>query len=85
MDGDLLRYNQKVTYALIDLETFNLCLHYCHNRPWQVGVLEVQAGKVIDGKDIRVKWPDAPHLQIGKEDAFITKFDPEEHKRLAII
>lgn len=85
MDGHLLRYNQQVTYALIDLETFNLCLNFCHNRPWQVGVLEVQGGKVVDGKDIRVSWPDCPHLSIGKEAAFITKFNQQEHDKLAIL
>lgn len=85
MDGHLLRYNQKVTYALIDLETFNLCLHFFQNRPWQVGVLKVQGEKVIDAKDIRVKWPDAPHLKIGKEAAIITRFDPILHNKLAIL
>ena len=84
MDGHLLRYNSNVNYALIDLETFNLCLHFCHNRPWQVGVLEVQGDKIVGGMDIRVNWPDAPHLSIGKEAAMITHFNPEEHARLAI-
>lgn len=85
MDGDLLRYNKKTTYALIDLETFNLCLHFFHNRPWQVGVLEVVGDKVIDAKDIRIVWPDAPHLSIGKEAAMVTRYDDKLHKKLAIL
>ena len=84
MDGHLLRYNNDITYAFIDLETFNLCLNFCHNRPWQVGVIEVKGEKIIDAKDIHVKWPDAPHLFIGKEAAMITRFNQAEHDRLAI-
>lgn len=84
MDGHLLRFKKDVTYGFIDLETFNLCLHFCHNRPWQVGLLKVKGDEILFGKDIRVNWPDAPHLKIGKEAAIITRFDPEEHKRLAV-
>jgi DNA polymerase III epsilon subunit-like protein len=84
MDGHLLRYNNKVKYALIDLETFNLCLHFCANRPWQVGILKTQGDQVTDAKDVRVNWPDAPHLKVGKEAAFITRFDQKLHDKLAI-
>lgn len=84
MDGHLLRYRQDVTYAFIDLETFNLNLSFKYNRPWQVGIIMVKGEKVVDAKDIRVVWPDAPHLSIGKEAAMITRFDPVLHKRLAI-
>ena len=84
MDGHLLRYRQDVTYALIDLETFNLNLSFKYNRPWQVGIILVKGEKVVDAQDIRVNWPDAPHLSIGKEAAMITKFDPVMHKRLAV-
>jgi DNA polymerase III epsilon subunit-like protein len=85
VDGHLLRYRQDVTYALIDLETFNLNLSFKYNRPWQVGILLVKGEKVIDGRDIRINWPDAPYLSIGKEAALITKFDPVLHKQLAIL
>lgn len=85
MDGDLLRYNRNKTYALIDLETFNLCLHFCHNRPWQVGVLKVKGDTIIDSKDIRIDWKkDAPHLGISKEAADVTHFNQEYHDRYAI-
>ena len=84
MDGDLLRYNKNVTYALIDLETFNLCLNFIHNRPWQVGLLEVKGDKIVEGMDIHVNWPDAPHLKIGKEAAMITRFNQLEHDRVAV-
>jgi len=84
MDGHLLRYRQDVKYALIDLETFNLCLSFKYNRPWQVGIISVQGDRVMDAKDIRITWPDAPHLSIGAEAAKITKFDAALHKKLAV-
>ena len=84
MDGHLLRYRQDVTYAFIDLETFNLNLSFKYNRPWQVGIILVKGEKVVDARDIRINWPDAPHLSIGKEAAMITKFDPVSHKKLAV-
>lgn len=84
MDGHLLRFRTDVTYALIDLETFNLNLSFHFNRPWQVGILIARGEKVIDGKDIRINWPDAPHLKIGDEAARITHFDPVMHNKLAI-
>lgn len=85
MDGNLLRFSKTAKFALIDLETFNLCLHFSGNRPWQVGVLSVEGEKIVDGKDIRINWSDAPHLKIGAEAAMITKFNPTEHARLAIL
>lgn len=85
MDGHLLRYNHGVKYALIDLETFNLCLSFRHNRPWQAGILEVHGEKVVNAQDIRIKWPDAPHLQIGQEAAMVTRFNQAEHDKLAIL
>lgn len=84
MDNHLLRYRQDVTYAFIDLETFNLFLGFQYNRPWQVGIIEVLGEKIVDAKDIRIVWPDAPHLSIGKRAAEITRFNPDLHKKLAI-
>lgn len=85
MDGHLLRYNKNVTYALLDLETFNLCLHFCHNRPWQVGLLEVKGDVITGSHDIRVQWKkDAPHLSIGEGAAIITRFNQAAHDAVAI-
>jgi DNA polymerase III epsilon subunit-like protein len=86
MDGHLLRYRQDVTYALIDLETFNLCLNFKQNRHWQVGVLMVKGEEIQEAHDIRIEypWPDAPYLKIGKQAAEITRFNESEHSRLAI-
>src|SRR5437762_1434076 len=86
MDGHLLRFRKDVTYALIDLESFNLCLHFKQNRPWQAGVLFVQGEEILASHDIRIKteWPDAPYLKIGEGAARITRFNQVEHDKLAI-
>ena len=84
MNGHLLRYRKDVTYCFLDLETFNLCLSFIQNRPWQIGVLKVKGESIVDGLDIRVNWPDAPHLSIGKEAAIITRYNPQQHAKLAI-
>lgn len=85
MDGHLLRFNKDITYGFIDLETFNLMLHFCHNRPWQVGMLEVKADEIVGSYDLRVNWPDAPHLKIGNEAAMITRYSQQEQDRLAVL
>lgn len=86
MDGHLLRFRQDVTYGFLDLETFNLCLHFKQNRPWQVGFLKVQGEQIVESIDVRIKlkWPDAPYLTIGKGAAEVTKFNHHEHEKLAI-
>lgn len=85
VDEHLLRFKKNVTYALIDLETFNLNLSFRYNRPWQVGILFVKDEQILEAKDIRIKWPDAPHLSIGEEAAIITRFNPTLHEELAIL
>jgi hypothetical protein len=84
MDGHLLRFRTDVRYAFVDLETFNLCLHFQQNRPWQVGVLDVVGEKIVGAHDVRVVWPDAPHLKVGREAAIITRFDEAHHLTLAV-
>lgn len=84
MDGELLRFRKNVKYAFIDLETYNLCLNFKQNRPWQVGVLNVNGETIVSSHDIWVLWPDAPHLKVGKEAAIITRYSSEEHLRKGI-
>lgn len=84
MQNELLRFRKNVRYAFIDCETFNLNLSFLVNRPWQIAVIEIMGEEILETKDVRINWPDAPHLSIGKEAAIITRFDPQEHQRLAI-
>ena len=85
MDGHLLRFRNDVRYAFIDLETYNLCLNFYQNRPWQIGVLDVLGEKIEQASDIWVLWPDAPHLKVGREAAIITRYSHEEHMRRGIL
>jgi DNA polymerase III epsilon subunit-like protein len=84
MDGFLLRYNKSVKYTILDIESFNLFLNFAHNRPWQIGILNVRGETIKNFLDIHINWPDAPHLKISAEAAIITRFNQKEHDKLAI-
>jgi len=78
----LLRYDKEKTLVLIDCETFNLCLNFAHNLPWQISMLKVRGDKIIDSKDFYIKWD--THLKIGQEAARITRYSPQTMKKRGI-
>lgn len=82
MDEHLLRFDKNKTLLFLDCETFNLCLNYCHNRPWQIAMLKCQGDKIIDSKDIYLKWK--TDLKISKDAAKITRFDPKNIEKHGI-
>lgn len=82
MQDNLLRFNTTDEFVFIDLETFNLCLSFIHNRPWQAGLVKVKGSNIIDKKDIYIKWD--TDLSIGEEAAKITRFDLVKFNSLAI-
>ena len=65
----LLRYDTSKTFVFIDCETFNLCLNFCHNLPWQISMLKVQGDDIMASKDFYIKWDTL--LKIGEEAARI--------------
>lgn len=71
----LLRHDKEKEYCFIDTETCNLCLHECHNLPWQISILSVKAGKIIDTYDFLIKWPKG--INVSKEAAIITHYNPK--------
>jgi len=77
MDEHLLRYDKNKTLVFIDCETFNLCLNFCHNLPWQIAMLKVQGDKKIDEKNFYLKWQ--TDLKISQDAARITRYD---HKKV---
>lgn len=77
MDEHLLRYNKNKTLVFIDCETFNLCLNFCHNLPWQIAMIKVQGDKKIDEKNFYLKWQ--TDLKISQDAAKITRYD---HKKV---
>jgi DNA polymerase III epsilon subunit-like protein len=82
MDEHLLRFDKSKTFLFIDCETFNLCLNFCHNLPWEIAMLKCQSDRIIDSKDIYLKWK--THLKISKDAAKITRFDPKTIKKNGI-
>ena len=83
MDSHLLRFQNKKN-VFIDLETFNLCLNFQHNRPWQVAMIKTEKDKVIDKRDIYVDWWSETNLDISKDAARITKFNKKKVMSKAI-
>jgi hypothetical protein len=82
MDEHLLRFDKNKTLVFIDCETFNLCLNYCHNRPWQIAMLKTQGDRIIDSKDVYLKWN--THLKVSKDAARITRYDPKNIEKHGI-
>jgi len=82
MDEHLLRYDKEKTYVFIDCETLNLCLNSCHNLPWQIGMIKVINGKIVDQKDIYIKWD--TDLKISDDAARITRYDQRKIDRLGV-
>jgi DNA polymerase III epsilon subunit-like protein len=77
MDEHLLRYDKKKTFVLIDLETFNLCLNFCHNLPWQIGMIKAKGDFKLDSKNYYINWD--TKLKISQDAARITRYD---HKKV---
>lgn len=82
MDENLLRFEKNKLIVFWDFETFNLCLNFCHNLPWQVGMLKVKGNEIIDSADMMVKWN--THLKISQGAAIITKYSQFEMDRRGV-
>lgn len=82
MDEHLLRFDKTKIYTFIDFETFNLCLNFCHNLPWQVGMLRVQGERILDSKNFYLKWD--TELKISEDAARITRYNPLTIKKLGV-
>jgi len=79
MDEHLLRYDKKKTFVLIDLETFNLCLNFCHNLPWQIGMIKAKGDFKLDSKNYYINWD--TKLKISQDAARITRYDHKKVQR----
>ena len=79
-DSQLLRYRSKdLKLVLIDIETFNLCLSFNWNRPWQTSLLFIEGDKIVRKEDRLTKWE--TDLTIGKGAAMKTRFYTAKNKR----
>ena len=79
MDEHLLRYNNNKNFVFIDLETFNLCLNFCHNLPWQIGMLRAKGSVKNDSKNYYIDWD--TDLKISDDAARITRYDHNKVKK----
>jgi len=82
MDEHLLRFNKDKTFVFLDYESFNLCLSFCHNLPWQIAMMKVVNGQIVESYDRYIKWK--THLKISDEAAKITKFDQKKFDAEAV-
>jgi DNA polymerase III epsilon subunit-like protein len=82
MDGHLLRFDKTSRFAYLDFETYNLCLNFSKNRPWQTGIIEVVGGQIVDSHDIIVNWlNDCPDLYIEPHVAIQNHYSEERVRR----
>lgn len=79
MNEELLRYDKNKTYVFIDLETFNLCLNFSHNLPWQIGMIKCKGETKIDSKNYYINWES--DLKISDDAARITRYDHKKMER----
>lgn len=76
-----IRFRKDLKILLYDLETFCLNLTYHFNRPWQCAYMYIDGDKIVEEKDLYVKWD--TDLAISRGAAYITKYNHEEVQRLA--
>jgi DNA polymerase III epsilon subunit-like protein len=58
MNENLLRFNKKQKYIFFDFETCCLNLGSLDNKPWQLGFIVIENGRVVKKKDYWIQWPD---------------------------
>lgn len=74
MENNLIRFNKEAKITFLDFETFNLCLSFQFNRPWQIGILEVVGNEIVKSHDVIVNWGDCG-LSISEGAAKVTGYD----------
>lgn len=82
MDGHLIRFNKQAKFSFIDIETYNLCLSLDYNRPWQIAIVNVEGEKIVNEKDLYIKWPEHEHIKCSEEAAKINHYNPEKIEKL---
>lgn len=78
MNGELLRFDKRQKYLVLDTETEGLNL--ISSKPWQVAWIVAQGDKVLEKHDYYIKWN---NLKISEEAANITGFSQEDYERRA--
>jgi len=58
MNENLLRFKNKQKYIFFDFETCCLNLGSLDNKPWQLGYIVIENGRVVKKKDCWIHWDD---------------------------
>jgi DNA polymerase III epsilon subunit-like protein len=58
MKENLLRFNNKQNYLFFDFETCCLNLGSIDNKPWQLGFIVINGGKIVKKRDYWIRWSD---------------------------
>jgi DNA polymerase III epsilon subunit-like protein len=58
MKENLLRFKNNQNYLFFDFETCCLNLGSTDNKPWQLGFMVINNGKVVKKKDYWIRWSD---------------------------
>lgn len=78
MNEQLLRFDKKQKYLILDTETEGLNL--IKSRPWQVAWITAQGNNVIDKFNMHLHWSD---LDISEDAARITGFKRAQHDKVS--
>ena len=58
MNENLLRFKKNQNYLFFDFETCWLNLGSLDNKPWQLGFIVINNGKIVKKKDYWIRWSD---------------------------
>ena len=77
MNEEFLRFNKKQNYLVFDFETCNLNLASNKNKPWQLGFMAIEEGKIKEKCDYWIKWP---NLEMSEGARRITGWTEKAYK-----
>jgi DNA polymerase III epsilon subunit-like protein len=80
MNENLLRFNKKQKYLFFDFETCCLNLGSLDNKPWQLGFIVIENGKVTQKRDHWIKWD---NLKMTPAAAKMTGWTEVKYRKLA--
>lgn len=80
MNENLLRFKNKQKYIFFDFETCCLNLGSLDNKPWQLGYIVIENGRVVKKKDCWIHWDD---LKMSDAAAKMTGWTREKYTKKA--
>ncbi|NDG52967.1 MAG: hypothetical protein EBY39_08085 [Flavobacteriia bacterium] len=80
MNENLLRFKNKQKYIFFDFETCCLNLGSLDNKPWQLGYIVIENGRVVKKKDCWIHWDD---LKMSDAAAKMTGWTREKYNKKA--